>query len=129
SPTTLIWPATLLPFLFFFFTHPPTTHIYTLSLHDALPIFHFRVPRSRGPLAHQRRRRAAIPRQPRGEPARHGVLDRHGAAHAGGVLPAHDAPGRLGLLGGRRPVGRVQHAHGRDRSRAAARHRAARGRG
>src|SRR5205807_8101718 len=25
---------------FFFFTHPPTTVIYTLSLHDALPIFH-----------------------------------------------------------------------------------------
>src|SRR5207248_6527502 len=24
--------------LFFFFTHPPTTDIYTLSLHDALPI-------------------------------------------------------------------------------------------
>src|SRR5207248_10796775 len=23
---------------FFFFTHPPTTEIYTLSLHDALPI-------------------------------------------------------------------------------------------
>src|SRR5438034_8367911 len=25
-------------FFFFFFTAPPTTHIYTLSLHDALPI-------------------------------------------------------------------------------------------
>src|SRR5437870_9891385 len=24
---------------FFFFTHPPTTEIYTLSLHDALPIW------------------------------------------------------------------------------------------
>src|SRR5438876_7993236 len=24
--------------LFFFFNHPPTTEIYTLSLHDALPI-------------------------------------------------------------------------------------------
>src|SRR5690349_24164212 len=24
----------------FFFTDPPTTEIYTLSLHDALPIFH-----------------------------------------------------------------------------------------
>src|SRR5438034_9463943 len=24
--------------IFFFFTHPPTTEIYTLSLHDALPI-------------------------------------------------------------------------------------------
>src|SRR5438876_8050133 len=26
-------------FFFFFFTDPPTTEIYTLSLHDALPIF------------------------------------------------------------------------------------------
>src|SRR5262245_64922842 len=25
--------------LLFFFNHPPTTEIYTLSLHDALPIF------------------------------------------------------------------------------------------
>src|SRR5439155_19406815 len=25
--------------LVFFFNHTPTTHIYTLSLHDALPIF------------------------------------------------------------------------------------------
>src|SRR5687768_17834739 len=25
--------------MFFFFHHPPTTEIYTLSLHDALPIF------------------------------------------------------------------------------------------
>src|SRR5205823_11002132 len=24
----------------FFFTNPPTTEIYTLSLHDALPIYH-----------------------------------------------------------------------------------------
>src|SRR5204863_3336310 len=27
-----------LTYLFFFFTDTPTTHIYTLSLHDALPI-------------------------------------------------------------------------------------------
>src|SRR5437868_12548394 len=27
--------------LFFFFNDPPTTEIYTLSLHDALPIYHF----------------------------------------------------------------------------------------
>src|SRR5206468_4930435 len=26
-------------FIFFFFNHPPPTEIYTLSLHDALPIF------------------------------------------------------------------------------------------
>src|SRR5437870_10427921 len=29
----------LLSFFFFFFTPPATTEIYTLSLHDALPIF------------------------------------------------------------------------------------------
>src|SRR5438874_8618023 len=28
--------------LFFFFNHTATTETYTLSLHDALPIFHFR---------------------------------------------------------------------------------------
>src|SRR2546430_7587009 len=28
------------PFLFFFFNDTATTEIYTLSLHDALPIFH-----------------------------------------------------------------------------------------
>src|SRR5438046_9511588 len=28
-------------YLFFFFNDPPTTEIYTLSLHDALPIFIF----------------------------------------------------------------------------------------
>src|SRR5207253_9041796 len=30
-------PYTVLPF--FFFNHPPTTVFYTLSLHDALPIY------------------------------------------------------------------------------------------
>src|SRR5688500_19918048 len=35
--------AFFLPFLsFFFFNAPPTTEIYTLSLHDALPIYHKR---------------------------------------------------------------------------------------
>src|SRR5438876_12297815 len=29
----------LLPFSVFFFNHTPPTEIYTLSLHDALPIF------------------------------------------------------------------------------------------
>ena len=29
-------------FFFFFFNDTATTEIYTLSLHDALPIFHFR---------------------------------------------------------------------------------------
>src|SRR5207253_10193801 len=31
--------ATLPPFLLFVFTPPPPTHLYTLSLHDALPIY------------------------------------------------------------------------------------------
>src|SRR2546429_3987305 len=32
----------VLPFSFFFFNDTATTEIYTLSLHDALPIFHDR---------------------------------------------------------------------------------------
>src|SRR5207237_10413820 len=31
-------PSTLYSFLFFFFNHPSPSEIYTLSLHDALPI-------------------------------------------------------------------------------------------
>src|SRR5437868_13660244 len=34
-------------FFFFFFNDPATTEIYTLSLHDALPIFGGRAPRRR----------------------------------------------------------------------------------
>src|SRR5437879_13771266 len=37
-----LWPAILVYFSYFcssfFFNDPPTSHIYTLSLHDALPI-------------------------------------------------------------------------------------------
>src|SRR5438067_11009424 len=33
-------------FLFFFFNDPATTEIYTLSLHDALPIWRRRAPRA-----------------------------------------------------------------------------------
>src|SRR5207249_10795979 len=34
------FPTTLFSvFFFFFFNDPPTTYIYTLSLHDALPIY------------------------------------------------------------------------------------------
>src|SRR5262249_60859938 len=36
-PPPLLLPST--PILFFFFNHPATPAIYTLSLHDALPIF------------------------------------------------------------------------------------------
>src|SRR5258708_18353132 len=46
--------------LFFFFNDTATTEIYTLSLHDALPISDAR----RGP----RRRRAGTPRDVRGTP-------------------------------------------------------------
>src|SRR5207244_13517930 len=38
-PTALL--ISVLSFLFFFFNDPATTEIYTLSLHDALPIFVF----------------------------------------------------------------------------------------
>src|SRR5437763_13092124 len=55
-------------FLFFFFSHPPTTEIYTLSLHDALPIC--RIARLRGGL-----RRAARRARPLGAGA--GVMTRH----------------------------------------------------
>src|SRR5437870_12543472 len=34
----LLIAPTSLTFFFFFFNHPPTPEIYTLSLHDALPI-------------------------------------------------------------------------------------------
>src|SRR5437763_5063044 len=36
--SVLCCPHHLLPSFFFFFNYPPTTEIYTLSLHDALPI-------------------------------------------------------------------------------------------
>src|SRR5438034_6668188 len=42
---------------FFFFNDPATTEIYTLSLHDALPIYHHVGPRGDLPRAHARARR------------------------------------------------------------------------
>src|SRR5438309_9963807 len=45
--------------LFFFFNDTATTEIYTLSLHDALPIC--RGHRARQPRAHARAREAAVP--------------------------------------------------------------------
>src|SRR5262249_61439462 len=44
------------PFLFFFFTHPPTPDLYPLSLHDALPICR--------PPAHAPRRSPRAPTPP-----------------------------------------------------------------
>src|SRR5205085_12473496 len=51
----LFFPHLPLPFsLFFFFNSPPTTEIYTLSLHDALPIYRRQV---RSAAARQRDRK------------------------------------------------------------------------
>src|SRR3712207_8563234 len=44
--------------LFFFFNDTATTEIYTLSLHDALPIFQVRDPPVARPRAHEQRVRA-----------------------------------------------------------------------
>src|SRR2546426_8459468 len=57
--------------IFFFFNDTATTEIYTLSLHDALPISRARRLRGRGRRAHarrarRRRRRGAPPRRGRG---------------------------------------------------------------
>src|SRR5256885_12090938 len=39
----MFWPLRPLTSVFFFFNDPATTEIYTLSLHDALPICHGRM--------------------------------------------------------------------------------------
>src|SRR5690606_41410087 len=72
------WSPSLLPRHFlapsvsFFLTHTPTTEIYPLSLHDALPIWPPR-PAAPAPLpgaaASARRRRLGHPPPPRGRPA------------------------------------------------------------
>src|SRR5690606_41402549 len=60
----------LLPPTFFSFNAPATTAIYTLSLHDALPIYPHRVRAGRAPVPH----RATRPGRRRGvEGAGHGV--------------------------------------------------------
>src|SRR3712207_6904305 len=54
--------------LCFFFNDTATTEIYTLSLHDALPIYGHDLPRRRAPRGHRRR----PPARPRLlEPAHH----------------------------------------------------------
>src|SRR3712207_9172368 len=60
-------------FLFFFFNDTATTEIYTLSLHDALPIYRDVAGRGRGPL------------QPQVRAAELGARDRH---RRGGRLSA-----------------------------------------
>src|SRR5690349_24173209 len=57
----------LLSFLFFFFTDTATTEIYTLSLHDALPILsaigvRHRLPAPRGPVGGATRSLPAVAR-------------------------------------------------------------------
>src|SRR3712207_8102384 len=64
--------------MFFFFNDTATTEIYTLSLHDALPIFHPRTPTRR--------------HHPLAACARHG---RHGGKQRGGHSAA-PGPGSLG---------------------------------
>src|SRR2546422_9643602 len=75
----------LLFFFFFFFNDTATTEIYTLSLHDALPIFRLRL--------------AARP-QPGREPAPHAQLARARVLGVPARIPA--------ALRGRRPVARVR---------------------
>src|SRR5205823_14551939 len=76
-----------LSFSLFFFTDPATTEIYTLSLHDALPIFGSRCAaclspgaRSRRPPSPRSARRESSPnagRSPRGRPARRTRSEEH----------------------------------------------------
>src|SRR5207247_10323437 len=63
SVRVLLWFRSPVSYFSFFFNDPPTTEIYTLSLHDALPISGRRARR------HLRRHRARSrpPRQPRSE--------------------------------------------------------------
>src|SRR3712207_7538409 len=55
---------------FFFFNDTATTEIYTLSLHDALPIYHFTTSHSAP---------GASARPPRGAPARHRLAPSRGS--------------------------------------------------
>src|ERR1017187_10611727 len=58
---TSILPVRCFPFhLFFFFNDAATTEIYTLSLHDALPICCFSPLQRRWPLRDPRRQRALL---------------------------------------------------------------------
>ena len=46
---TVVTPNELIGFVFFFFNDTATTEIYTLSLHDALPISHRAMGRAGSP--------------------------------------------------------------------------------
>src|SRR5581483_12425527 len=69
SPSGFLWPVDAkgepliaISYMFFFFNDAANTNIYTLSLHDALPISRpatrgrFRRPSSASPVAYSRRR-------------------------------------------------------------------------
>src|SRR2546425_9500930 len=76
-----------LSFLFFFFNDTATTEIYTLSLHDALPIS----PRRRGGRRRSRRRRSACPDPPRPRGTRRAPRGRASSApSAWGVVALHE---------------------------------------
>src|SRR3712207_7572583 len=88
--------------MFFFFNDTATTEIYTLSLHDALPILRL-LPRQRAP----RRRSARVPRL-------HPVLDRSQGGRRRGAR-AREAPpepeGHDRLGGGDRKSTRLNSSH------------------
>src|ERR1051326_9541418 len=84
--TTICLPSVCF-FVFFFFNDTATTEIYTLSLHDALPIYPERVKRHHGEQKHAREH----PRRERRDlDVEHPHAERHAGerAHHGGREPA-----------------------------------------
>src|SRR2546427_7331885 len=63
-------------FSFFFFNDTATTEIYTLSLHDALPISHGRGPRAGASASRNRSRFTRTPREARAGPRWNGSAAR-----------------------------------------------------
>src|SRR5439155_22866818 len=103
------------PFISFFFNDPATTEIYTLSLHDALPI-------SVGPA-----RLRGDPRQPAGHPDRGVAPLRAAAVPAGRGRPHPRAEARRGRLP--EPGGDGGDARGRSGAAVRRRDRTSGGRG
>src|SRR2546430_9800997 len=89
---------TIVIFIFFFFNDTATTEIYTLSLHDALPISPVPVPGAVQPaLHHARHDHAAAVRD--ADPVRLRELHRAVAdRRAGRVVPAAERPRVLAVL-------------------------------
>src|SRR2546425_13366527 len=92
---------------FFFFNDTATTEIYTLSLHDALPIFGVPDPAHAydGGPAHHRRRDGPVPREPQ-PGARRGPRDEHrrGRGVPGRGEDDQASRGAGGALRNRRPL-------------------------